>query len=158
MRYLGCTVMSKLSIANSAWRTSTLGNFTPVSLPKSPTHHTLLTRFFNKTEYSGLETHILHSYTNALLQAMHYIEPIRQLAKSHITTNCQREHCLLCELGFVVRMLEDAHGTNCQASNFCKTVGMLAQGSFPASSSSFGVLTFSRRELNRTHRLRPRFQ
>ncbi|KAJ7702241.1 ubiquitin carboxyl-terminal hydrolase-domain-containing protein [Mycena rosella] len=85
--------------------------------------------FYNKTEYSGLETHILNSYTNALLQIMHYSPPIRYLAKSHITTTCPREHCLLCELGFVVRMLEDANGTNCQSSNFCKTVGVLAQSS-----------------------------
>ncbi|KAJ7168294.1 ubiquitin carboxyl-terminal hydrolase-domain-containing protein [Mycena crocata] len=85
--------------------------------------------FYNKTEYSGLETHILNSYTNALLQIMHYSPPIRRLAKSHITTSCPREHCLLCELGFVVRMLEDAHGTNCQSSNFCKAVGVLAQSS-----------------------------
>ncbi|KAJ6525112.1 ubiquitin carboxyl-terminal hydrolase-domain-containing protein [Mycena sp. CBHHK59/15] len=85
--------------------------------------------FYNKTEYSGLETHILNSYTNPLLQVMHYSPPIRRLAKSHITTNCPREHCLLCELGFVVRMLEDANGTNCQSSNFCKTVGVLAQSS-----------------------------
>ena len=28
-------------------------------------------------------------------------------------------------------MLEDAHGTNCQSSNFCKTVGILAQGKVP---------------------------
>ncbi|KAN0075425.1 Ubiquitin carboxyl-terminal hydrolase domain containing protein [Tylopilus felleus] len=83
--------------------------------------------FYNKTAYSGLETHILNSYTNPILQMMHYTLPIRTLAKSHITTNCPREHCLLCELGFVVRMLEDAHGTNCQSSNFCKTVGILAQ-------------------------------
>ncbi|KAK0185791.1 ubiquitin carboxyl-terminal hydrolase-domain-containing protein [Armillaria mellea] len=85
--------------------------------------------FYNKTEYSGLETHILNSYTNPMLQAMHYIRPIRRLAKSHISTDCNREHCLLCELGFVVRMLEDARGTNCQSSNFCKTVGVLAQTS-----------------------------
>ncbi|EPQ58579.1 hypothetical protein GLOTRDRAFT_35919 [Gloeophyllum trabeum ATCC 11539] len=83
--------------------------------------------FFNKTEYSGLETHILNSYTNSMVQLMHYTLPIRRLAKSHITTNCPREHCLLCELGFVNRMLEDARGINCQASNFCKTLGMLAQ-------------------------------
>ncbi|OJA15705.1 hypothetical protein AZE42_08691 [Rhizopogon vesiculosus] len=83
--------------------------------------------FYNKTPYSGLETHILNSYTNPMLQVMHYIHPIRCLAKSHITTNCPREHCLLCELGFVARMLEDAGGTNCQGSNFCKTVGVLAQ-------------------------------
>jgi len=89
-------------------------------------------RFYNKTAYSGLETHILNSYTNPVLQVMHYTLPIRKLARSHITTNCPREHCLLCELGFVVRMLEDAHGTNCQSSNFCRTVGVLAQGKIPS--------------------------
>ncbi|KAI6038459.1 ubiquitin carboxyl-terminal hydrolase-domain-containing protein [Pisolithus marmoratus] len=83
--------------------------------------------FYNKTTYSGLETHILNSYTNPLLQVMHYTYPIRRLAKSHTTTSCPREHCLLCELGFVVRMLEDARGTNCQSSNFCRVIGVLAQ-------------------------------
>ena len=83
--------------------------------------------YYNHTDYSGLETHIVNSYTNPLLQLLHYTLPIRELAKSHITIDCQREHCLLCELGFVVRMLEDARGTNCQSSNFCKTVGVLAQ-------------------------------
>ncbi|KAH8833946.1 ubiquitin carboxyl-terminal hydrolase-domain-containing protein [Flagelloscypha sp. PMI_526] len=83
--------------------------------------------FYNKTEFSGLETHILHSYTNPVVQVMNYLPPIRILAKSHITTPCSREHCLLCELGFVVRMLEDARGINCQSSNFCKTVGVQAQ-------------------------------
>ncbi|RPD59176.1 hypothetical protein L226DRAFT_488705 [Lentinus tigrinus ALCF2SS1-7] len=83
--------------------------------------------FYNRTSFSGLETHILNSYTNPLVQVMHYTLPIRRLAKSHITTDCPREHCLLCELGFVTRMLEDAHGTNCQSSNFCKAVGVLAQ-------------------------------
>ena len=83
--------------------------------------------FYNRTPFSGLETHILNSYTNPLVQVMHYTMPIRRLAKSHITTDCPREHCLLCELGFVTRMLEDARGTNCQSSNFCKTVGVLAQ-------------------------------
>ncbi|RDB20983.1 PAB-dependent poly(A)-specific ribonuclease subunit PAN2 [Hypsizygus marmoreus] len=85
--------------------------------------------FYNKTEYSGLETHILNSYTNPVLQVMHHTLPIRILAKSHISTNCLREHCLLCEIGFVARMLEDAKGINCQSSNFCKTVGVLAQAS-----------------------------
>ncbi|KJA18541.1 hypothetical protein HYPSUDRAFT_144864 [Hypholoma sublateritium FD-334 SS-4] len=85
--------------------------------------------FYNTTDFSGLETHILNSYTNSVVQVMHYIMPIRQLAKAHITDNCPREHCLLCELGFISRMLEDARGTNCQASNFCKTVGVLALAS-----------------------------
>ena len=72
----------------------------------------------------------MNSYTNALVQSLHYCLPIRRLAQSHVTTNCPREYCLLCELGFVTRMLVDARGTNCQASNFCRAVGALAQGSY----------------------------
>ena len=97
-------------------------------------------RFYNKTHFSGLETHILNSYTNAVVQVMHYVPPIRRLAKAHILIDCPREHCLFCELGFVFRMLEDARGTNCQASNFCKTVGVLAQG-FPVAVLSCHFLT-----------------
>lgn len=84
-------------------------------------------RFFNTTPYSGLETHITNSYTNPLIQLLHYTLPFRTLAKSHSATDCLREHCLFCELGFVVRMLESAGGVNLQATNFCKTVGVLAQ-------------------------------
>ncbi|KAA1471282.1 PAB-dependent poly-A-specific ribonuclease subunit PAN2 [Dentipellis sp. KUC8613] len=102
--------------------------------------------FYNRTEFSGLETHILNSYTNPLVQVMHYITPIRRLARSHITTNCPREHCLLCELGFVVRMLEDARGTNCQASNFCKTVGVLAQ-----SSNAIELIDYGRDSIDMDH-------
>lgn len=79
-------------------------------------------RLHNKTPFSGLETHIRNCYTNPLVQVMHYTMPIRYLAKSHITTACQQEHCMLCELGFVSRMLEDARGVNCQSGNFCKTI------------------------------------
>ncbi|GLB35065.1 putative catalytic subunit of the poly(A)-nuclease (PAN) deadenylation complex, one of two cytoplasmic mRNA deadenylases involved in mRNA turnover [Lyophyllum shimeji] len=78
--------------------------------------------FYNKTEYSGLETHILNSYTNPVLQVMHYSLPIRTLAKSHITTNCPREHCLLCELGFVVL------GVLAQASNAIELIDYGREG------------------------------
>jgi len=37
--------------------------------------------FYNRTEYSGLETDILNSYTNALLQALFYTLPIRAVAR-----------------------------------------------------------------------------
>jgi PAB-dependent poly(A)-specific ribonuclease subunit 2 len=97
--------------------------------------------FYNKTDYPGLENHILHCYTNPLVQVLHYCEPVRNVAKGHVaasgvgangsgSTECVREHCLLCEMGFVVRMLEDAtegRTPNCHATNFCKTVGVLAQ-------------------------------
>lgn len=89
--------------------------------------------FYNRTVYSGLETHITNSYTNPLIQLLHYTTPFRILARSHSATDCLREHCLFCELGFVVRMLEDAKGVNLQSTNFCKTVGVLAHSEFPAS-------------------------
>ncbi|GAA6000190.1 hypothetical protein JCM10207_007897 [Rhodosporidiobolus poonsookiae] len=79
--------------------------------------------FYNKTPYSGLETHITNSYTNSLLQALHYLKPIRTLAESHTFGACPKENCLLCEAGFLFRMLEDAKGMNCQASNFSRAFG-----------------------------------
>lgn len=86
--------------------------------------------FYNATRYSGLETHIANSYTNALLQALHYTLPFRQIAKSHLSQPCPREHCLFCEAGFLFRMLEDAQGVNCQASNFSRAFGGTQQGPF----------------------------
>ncbi|GAA5974216.1 hypothetical protein JCM11641_003332 [Rhodosporidiobolus odoratus] len=79
--------------------------------------------FYNKTPYSGLETHITNSYTNSLLQALHYLRPVRTLAESHTYGACPKENCLLCEAGFLFRMLEDAKGMNCQASNFSRAFG-----------------------------------
>jgi PAB-dependent poly(A)-specific ribonuclease subunit 2 len=38
-------------------------------------------------------------------------------------------------------MLEDARGVNCQASNFCKTVGVLAHGKFLSLSEGTTTLT-----------------
>lgn len=84
-------------------------------------------RFYNRTGHSGLETHITNSYTNALLQLLHFTVPVRKAANAHIATDCPREHCLFCELGFLAKMLDDAKGTNCQPTNFCKTVEVLAQ-------------------------------
>lgn len=80
--------------------------------------------FYNKTTFSGLETHISNSYTNALLQALHYVQPIRKVLISHIfSSDCLAEHCLGCQVGFLLKMLEDAKGRNCQASNFLKVFG-----------------------------------
>ena len=47
---------------------------------------------------------------------------IRNLALQHAATSCLFDHCLLCELGFLVDMLEKAEGQNCQATNFFKTL------------------------------------
>ncbi|GAB1517761.1 poly(A)-specific ribonuclease [Rhizoctonia solani] len=101
--------------------------------------------YYNKTKYSGLETHIVNSYTNALLQALHYVHSVRRVAQSHITTPCQTEHCLLCEFGFLTRMLEDAKGVNCQASNFCKTIPKIQQA------GALGVVDYQAEGLKRDY-------
>lgn len=96
--------------------------------------------YYNKTNFSGLETHIKNSYINPLLQLMRFIPWIRNLALHHTASNCLFETCLLCELGFLFDMLEKASGQNCQATNFLKTfcslstaasLGLLEEGSPP---------------------------
>lgn len=78
--------------------------------------------YYNKTKYSGLETHIANSYANSLLQIMHYTPLLRNMALKHAATACVGELCLLCELGFLFDMLQKADGSICQASNLLKTL------------------------------------
>ncbi|KAF3054959.1 PAB-dependent poly(A)-specific ribonuclease subunit PAN2 [Daldinia childiae] len=78
--------------------------------------------YFNKTQYSGLQNHIVNAYANPLLQVMHYTPLIRNIALHHAATACVDELCLLCELGFLFDMLYKAEGEACQASNFTKTL------------------------------------
>ncbi|CAG8494661.1 13748_t:CDS:10 [Funneliformis mosseae] len=83
--------------------------------------------FYNKTHYAGLETHITNSYCNSLLQVLFFTPVLRSITKSHIGSDCTKENCLCCELGFLFRMLEDAKGRNCQASNFLRAFGTIPQ-------------------------------
>lgn len=79
-------------------------------------------KYFNKTRYSGLETHIVNSYANPLLQVFRFCNAVRNFALQHTARDCKYESCLLCELGFLVDMLEKAQGQNCQATNFLKAL------------------------------------
>lgn len=88
------------------------------------------TRYYNKTKYSGLEIHISNSYANSLLQMMHFIPLLRNLALQHAATACQEEICLLCELGFLFDMLQKAEGSICQATNLLKALSNHPQGEF----------------------------
>ncbi|KAI0009250.1 PAB-dependent poly(A)-specific ribonuclease subunit PAN2 [Xylariaceae sp. FL0662B] len=90
--------------------------------------------YFNKTQYSGLQNHIVNAYTNPLLQVMHYTPLIRNIALQHAATACVDELCLLCELGFLFDMLHKAEGEACQASNLTRTL------SYHAESGQLGLL------------------
>lgn len=80
-------------------------------------------RHYNKTKYAGLETHIVNSYANPLLQVFRFSAVARNLALQHCARDCRLENCLLCELGFLIDMLEKARGPNCQATNFLRALG-----------------------------------
>jgi PAB-dependent poly(A)-specific ribonuclease subunit 2 len=87
-------------------------------------------RYYNKTRFSGLETHIANSYCNSEFQMLRFLPGVSILAKNHIVKPCNRERCLCCELGFLLKMMETANGANCQASNFLRTFGTMPEGVF----------------------------
>lgn len=74
--------------------------------------------FFNRTKHAGIETPFANSYCNALLQLFNASASFRKEAVSHAATNCLREDCLLCEMGYLFTMLAAAQGQNCHAGNF----------------------------------------
>ncbi|EER41383.1 PAB-dependent poly(A)-specific ribonuclease subunit PAN2 [Histoplasma capsulatum H143] len=78
-------------------------------------------RYYNKTVFSGLETHIANCFANSLLQLFKFIPLIKNLALHHVATSCIYDNCLLCEMGFLFDMLDKANGQNCQATNLLRT-------------------------------------
>lgn len=84
-------------------------------------------QFYNKTNFSGLETHIKNSYLNSLLQLYKFIPLVRNVAIQHAATACVKPNCMLCEFGFLFDMLEKAGGQNCQATNLLHAFGSLGE-------------------------------
>ena len=80
-------------------------------------------RYYNKTPFSGLETHIANSFINSLLQLYRFVPLIRNVAIQHAATSCVVGNCMLCEFGFLFDMLEKANGQNCQATNLLRAFG-----------------------------------
>ncbi|KAI5807921.1 PAB-dependent poly(A)-specific ribonuclease subunit PAN2 [Peziza echinospora] len=85
--------------------------------------------YYNRTEYSGLETHIPNSYSNSLLQLFRFTPLLRNHSLQHTAQACYNDICLLCQMGFLFDMLEKANGLNCQATNFLKTFSSHSQAS-----------------------------
>jgi PAB-dependent poly(A)-specific ribonuclease subunit 2 len=85
--------------------------------------------FFNKTQYSGLETHIANSYINSLVQLYKFVPLLRNVAIQHAATQCIYASCFLCEFGFLFDMLEKADGQNCQATNLLRAFGACREAS-----------------------------
>ncbi|RKP14656.1 ubiquitin carboxyl-terminal hydrolase-domain-containing protein [Piptocephalis cylindrospora] len=107
--------------------------------------------FYNQTRFGGLETHIAHSYCNALLQSLFFLPALRALLVRHSGSACSRDPCLSCELGFLFSMLQDSGGRNCHASNFLRAFSAIPQVSalglfepeIPDASTSYAALVQS---------------
>ena len=84
--------------------------------------------FYNKTQFGGLETHILNSYCNPMLQVLFFNSAIKNITVKHMLTACPQRTCISCELGFLFRMLDNSQGANCQASNFLSAFAAVPQG------------------------------
>ncbi|KAI1978164.1 poly(A)-specific ribonuclease [Ophidiomyces ophidiicola] len=121
-------------------------------------------RYYNKTNFSGLETHIANSFTNALLQLLKFVPLMRNFALHHVSANCLSETCLLCEMGFLFDMLDKANGQNCQATNLLKTfsnfreaanLGLLEESlsSKPLSSAIQSVNRFFLNQISHDYRM-----
>ena len=74
--------------------------------------------FFNHTKHAGIETAFANSYCSAILQLLNASTSFRRDAVAHASTDCLREDCLLCEMGYLFTMLGAAQGQNCHAGNF----------------------------------------
>lgn len=86
--------------------------------------------FYNNTQYSGLETQLANSYTNALLQLYRFCPAFYNFALKYVSQyNAVDYPSLLNELGLLFDMLYKADGKHCRASNFLKILSNIPQAS-----------------------------
>ncbi|OQR98814.1 hypothetical protein ACHHYP_07866 [Achlya hypogyna] len=79
----------------------------------------------NATPFVGLENTLPFSYMNALLQLLYFLPSVRGHALQHL---CDAPVCVVCELGFLFHMMNEAaakaprHAKSCQATNLLTTL------------------------------------
>lgn len=77
---------------------------------------------FNKTSFFGLENALPNSYCNPIIQVLYYTPHIRVHMMNHL---CEKQNCLLCELGFLFYMLDfktSEEFNTVQAKNFLRSL------------------------------------
>ncbi|ODQ77949.1 hypothetical protein BABINDRAFT_163000 [Babjeviella inositovora NRRL Y-12698] len=84
--------------------------------------------YYNKTQYSGLETQIENSYVNAIVQLYRFVPEVFNIALQSIASVTDLQNpSLLAELGYLFDMLHKARGKNVRLANFQKTFTALPE-------------------------------
>ncbi|ODV71111.1 poly(A)-specific ribonuclease [Cyberlindnera jadinii NRRL Y-1542] len=78
--------------------------------------------FYNKTQFSGLESHVDNSYTNSLLQLYRFVPEFFNFIIKNLAVENLNEDSLLTELGYLYDMLAKAHGKHYRPTNFQHTL------------------------------------
>ncbi|OQS00044.1 PAB-dependent poly(A)-specific ribonuclease subunit 2, partial [Thraustotheca clavata] len=84
----------------------------------------------NATQFVGLENTLPFSYMNSMLQILYFIPQVRQHALMHL---CENPVCIVCELGFLFHMMNEAavkaprHAKSCQLTNLLTTLRQIPQ-------------------------------
>jgi hypothetical protein len=79
---------------------------------------------YNKTHFTGLDNLLPNSYVNAVIQVLYFHREIRSAMKNHL---CEKENCLMCELGFLFHMLDTKRGMTAEPRNFLRALRQLPE-------------------------------
>jgi PAB-dependent poly(A)-specific ribonuclease subunit 2 len=78
--------------------------------------------FYNKTKFSGLESHVDNSYTNSLLQLYRFVPEVFNFIIGNLAVENLEQDSLLTELGYLYDMLVKADGKHYRPTNFQHTL------------------------------------
>ncbi|ANZ73301.1 BA75_01395T0 [Komagataella pastoris] len=85
--------------------------------------------FFNKTNLSGLESHVQSAYCNSLLQLYRFAPLMFNYAVGSLAEESVDNNSLLTELGFLFDMMVKASGQHIAPSNFQKMLSKIPEAS-----------------------------
>ncbi|SPQ93578.1 USP domain-containing protein [Plasmodiophora brassicae] len=78
----------------------------------------------NHTSYCGLDNLFPNSYCNSAFQALFFIVPVRVHMMNHV---CDREICLMCELGFLFHMMANQKERPVEPRNVLRVVKLIPE-------------------------------
>lgn len=82
---------------------------------------------FNKTHFTGLETHVDNSYTNSLIQLYRFVPEIFNFVLGNLGIENLESNSILRELGYLYDMMVKSFGHHLRPSNFQQTLSSLQE-------------------------------